>query len=267
MLISHFFKPANAANNLSPKSAATTNTADYHSILADENKTPSSVSSKSINKNVVINLTDALQRGEADAKKPLKDAADVCDLVKETKKRSAPASQNAAAPASQAKKAKKKPVEFFCTPDLLEWHDNDTLWKELDNRNTQSLKEICLRNGVPRSGPKYQLTQLLREHAAKASRSRRDEGLAAAAADGDVSQEVELSFSKFKSFEAADNHLTKVLEKMNKNAKLTLEQRCATLIGNATPLLFFLPFLFTYTLHDHVSLDSHLPLSRYFKMC
>jgi myosin heavy subunit len=104
--------------------------------------------------------------------------------------------------------------KFKCTAQLMEWAKNDILRSELDKRNTEALKVICQENGVLRSGPKYELISRLMENAEKGIRKMLDDNLQAEADAGNKRSEVELTFSKFKSFEASMNHASKMIKKM-----------------------------------------------------
>ncbi|KAJ2993842.1 hypothetical protein HDV02_002047 [Globomyces sp. JEL0801] len=41
--------------------------------------------------------------------------------------------------------------------DLLEWVETETLTEMLDKTNCETLKCICMENGIPRAGAKYEV--------------------------------------------------------------------------------------------------------------
>jgi hypothetical protein len=117
----------------------------------------------------------------------------------------------------QSKEAKKKKDEdkFHCEDYLMEWYENNTIWKELESRTTQQLKCICAENGVARSEPKYEIRTRLIEHAKMGVRRREASKVAAS---GDPAAPLQVAISKFQSFEAARNYAMKHFEKMETGA-------------------------------------------------
>ena len=46
---------------------------------------------------------------------------------------------------------------------LLDWALNDKLHEMLDKTNSENLKYICMENGIPRAGAKYEVAMKIRK--------------------------------------------------------------------------------------------------------
>jgi hypothetical protein len=98
-----------------------------------------------------------------------------------------------------------------CSDELLGWERAGVLRRECDARNTQELKSMCLDNGIPRSGAKYEIIQAIEAHVKGFLRQQRLNALSSATTKGGsanaspgaaLAAETELGFAKFKSLEA-----------------------------------------------------------------
>lgn len=121
--------------------------------------------------------------------------------------------------------------KFKCTAQLMEWANKGNIRSELQQRNTEALKVICEENNLLRSGPKYELISRLIENAEKGIRKKLDNKLKEEAEAGNKSSEIELTFSKFKSFEASMNHARKMIQKMGDLENSKFNEKLDYLIG------------------------------------
>ena len=63
----------------------------------------------------------------------------------------------------KAKKAKKE-KEFYCDPELIKLYNSGLLHDHIRNSITADIAGMCYDNGLPRSGAKYKLVELLLDH-------------------------------------------------------------------------------------------------------
>ncbi|KAJ1551520.1 hypothetical protein HK096_009323 [Nowakowskiella sp. JEL0078] len=117
--------------------------------------------------------------------------------------------------AQKKRKQQEKESKFHCTDELLKWYESDEIYSKIDKLNTEAVKDICLENGLPRSGSKYKLKAMLIEHAKEAVKHNKVT-LLQSEADADPSKAVELEFHKIKSFNAAVNFAKKKIAAIEK---------------------------------------------------
>jgi len=103
--------------------------------------------------------------------------------------------------------------ELHCSDELLGWDRGGTLYTELRARNTAQLKDVCIENGIPRSGAKYEIVANITAHVEGYKRQKEVQQTQSAAKKGDLGASYKLKLSGIKSFDAVVNAAKKLIAK------------------------------------------------------
>jgi len=98
-----------------------------------------------------------------------------------------------------------------CTDELMNWYVTQTIYDELEKRNTHQLKCVCEENGIKRSGAKYEITAAIRAHVEGYFKQQEKLKLASAAQDkaGGGVATTRLEVLNIKSLETVESYCKK----------------------------------------------------------
>jgi len=108
--------------------------------------------------------------------------------------------------AAKEKREAQKEASWYCSPQLMQWETDKSLYRQLDAHNTEQLKQICSENGLPRSGAKYKLRQLLLDHVREAVFRKECEET------GPIGSDIAKQFAKLSTFGSAKTLFNKLVK-------------------------------------------------------